>query len=215
MVVYKKYVKRILDVAVSGCSLIVLSPIFIILTITGFFFMKGNPFFTQKRPGKDEKIFKLIKFRTLDNRRDKNGELLPDTVRLNKYGKMLRATSLDELPELINILKGDMSLVGPRPLAVQYLPYYNDEERKRHNVLPGLTGLAQINGRNAVNWPERFAYDLEYVNNISFFYDCKIIIGTIGKVLQRGDITVRGTGKVVDFDKYRQKEWDENNKNGK
>lgn len=215
MVVYKKYVKRILDVAVSGCSLIVLSPIFIILTITGFFFMKGNPFFTQKRPGKDEKIFKLIKFRTMDNRRDKNGELLPDTVRLNKYGKMLRATSLDELPELINILKGDMSLVGPRPLAVQYLPYYNDEERKRHNVLPGLTGLAQINGRNAVNWPERFAYDLEYVNNISFFYDCKIIIGTIGKVLQRGDITVRGTGKVVDFDKYRQKEWDENNKNGK
>ncbi len=212
---YKKYVKRILDVAVSGCSLIVLSPIFIILTITGFFFMKGNPFFTQKRPGKDEKIFKLIKFRTMDNRRDKNGELLPDTVRLNKYGKMLRATSLDELPELINILKGDMSLVGPRPLAVQYLPYYNDEERKRHNVLPGLTGLAQINGRNAVNWPERFAYDLEYVNNISFFYDCKIIIGTIGKVLQRGDITVRGTGKVVDFDKYRQKEWDENNKNGK
>lgn len=151
----------------------------------------------------------------MDNRRDKNGELLPDTVRLNKYGKMLRATSLDELPELINILKGDMSLVGPRPLAVQYLPYYNDEERKRHNVLPGLTGLAQINGRNAVNWPERFAYDLEYVNNISFFYDCKIIIGTIGKVLQRGDITVRGTGKVVDFDKYRQKEWDENNKNGK
>ncbi len=215
MVVYKKYVKRILDVAVSGCSLIVLSLIFIILTITGFFFMKGNPFFTQKRPGKDEKIFKLIKFRTMDNRRDKNGELLPDTVRLNKYGKMLRATSLDELPELINILKGDMSLVGPRPLAVQYLPYYNDEERKRHNVLPGLTGLAQINGRNAVNWPERFAYDLEYVNNISFFYDCKIIIGTIGKVLQRGDITVRGTGKVVDFDKYRQKEWDENNKNGK
>lgn len=212
---YKKYVKRILDVAVSGCSLIVLSPIFIILTITGFFFMKGNPFFTQKRPGKDEKIFKLIKFRTMDNRRDKNGELLPDTVRLNKYGKMLRATSLDELPELINILKGDMSLVGPRPLAVQYLPYYNDEERKRHNVLPGLTGLAQINGRNAVNWPKRFAYDLEYVNNISFFYDCKIIIGTIGKVLQRGDITVRGTGKVVDFDKYRQKEWDENNKNGK
>lgn len=212
---YKKYVKRILDVAVSGCSLIVLSPIFIILTITGFFFMKGNPFFTQKRPGKDEKIFKLIKFRTMDNRRDKNGELLPDTVRLNKYGKMLRATSLDELPELINILKGDMSLVGPRPLAVQYLPYYNDEERKRHNVLPGLTGLAQINGRNALNWPERFAYDLEYVNNISFFYDCKIIIGTIGKVLQRGDITVRGTGKVVDFDKYRQKEWDENNKNGK
>lgn len=212
---YKKYFKRFLDIVFSACSLIILSPIFIVLIIVGIFFMKGSPFFTQVRPGKNEKLFKLIKFRTMDNRCDKDGNLLPDAVRLNKYGKILRSTSLDELPELINILIGDMSLVGPRPLAVQYLPYYNIEERKRHDVLPGLTGLAQINGRNAANWPERFAYDLEYVNTISFLNDCKIIIGTIGKVLQRGNITVRGTGKVIDFDKYRQKEWDENSRNGK
>lgn len=211
---YKNYLKRFLDIVLSSCSLVILSPVFIILIIAGTFFMRGNPFFVQERPGKNEKIFKLIKFRTMDNRCDKNGNLLPDAVRLNKYGKILRSTSLDELPELINILRGDMSLVGPRPLAVQYLPYYNEEERKRHDVLPGLTGLAQINGRNAANWPERFAYDLEYVNTISFINDCKIIIGTIGKVLQRGDVTVRGTGKVIDFDKYRQKEWDENSRNG-
>lgn len=212
---YKKYLKRFLDIILSACSLIIFSPVFIILIIAGAFFMRGNPFFTQVRPGKNEKIFKIIKFRTMDNRRDKDGNLLSDAVRLNKYGKILRSTSLDELPELINILKGDMSLVGPRPLAVQYLPYYNKEERKRHDVLPGLTGLAQINGRNGANWPERFAYDLEYVNTISFLNDCKIIVGTIGKVLQRGDVTVRGTGKVIDFDKYRQKEWDENSRNGK
>lgn len=212
---YEKFLKRCLDFALSFCALIILSPIFIVLIILGTIFMGGNPFFTQKRPGKNERIFKLVKFRTMNNRCDKNGRLLPDDVRLNKYGRILRSTSLDELPELINILKGDMSIVGPRPLAVQYLPYYNENERRRHSVLPGLTGLAQINGRNAANWPERFAYDLEYVNNISFVNDCKIIIGTIGKVLQRGDITVRGTGKVVDFDKYRQQEWDEENKNGK
>ena len=199
---YEKFLKRCLDFALSFCALIILSPIFIVLIILGTIFMGGNPFFTQKRPGKNERIFKLVKFRTMNNRCDKNG-------------RILRSTSLDELPELINILKGDMSIVGPRPLAVQYLPYYNENERRRHSVLPGLTGLAQINGRNAANWPERFAYDLEYVNNISFVNDCKIIIGTIGKVLQRGDITVRGTGKVVDFDKYRQQEWDEENKNGK
>lgn len=212
---YEKFLKRCLDFVLSFCALVILSPIFIILIILGMIFMGGNPFFTQKRPGKNERIFKLVKFRTMNNRCDENGKLLPDNVRLNKYGRILRSTSLDELPELINILKGDMSIVGPRPLAVQYLPYYNENERRRHSVLPGLTGLAQINGRNATNWPERFAYDLEYVNNISFLNDCKIIIGTIGKVLQRGDITVRGTGKVVDFDKYRQQEWDEENKNGK
>lgn len=211
---YKKYLKRFLDIVLSSCSLVILSPVFIILIIAGTFFMRGNPFFVQERPGKNEKIFKLIKFRTMDNRCDKDGNLLPDAVRLNKYGKILRSTSLDELPELINILRGDMSLVGPRPLAVQYLPYYSEEERKRHDVLPGLTGLAQINGRNTANWPERFAYDLEYVNTISFINDCKIVIGTIGKVLQRVDVTVRGTGKIIDFDKYRQKEWDENSRNG-
>ena len=175
--------------------------------------MGGNPFFIQERPGKDEKIFKLIKFRTMDNRKDKDGNLLPDDVRLNKYGRILRSTSLDELPELVNILKGDMSIVGPRPLAVQYLPYYNEVEKKRHTILPGLTGLAQVNGRNAANWPERFTYDLEYVDTISFINDFKIVLKTIGKVLQRGDITVRGTGEVIDFDKYRQKEWEKENRN--
>lgn len=212
---YKIFFKRCLDLILSLCAFIVLFPVFFILIIAGTIFMRGNPFFIQERPGKGEKIFKLIKFRTMDNRCDKNGDLLPDSIRLNKYGKVLRSTSLDELPELINIIKGDMSIVGPRPLAVQYLPFYNDEERKRHSVLPGLTGLAQISGRNAANWPERFAYDLEYINNISFLNDCKIIMKTFGKVLQRGDITVRGTGKVVDFDKYRQQEWEENKKNGK
>ena len=142
----------------------------------------------------------------MSNAKDKDGNLLPDEIRLNKYGKFLRATSLDELPELWNILKGDMAIVGPRPLAVQYLPYYTEEERKRHSVLPGLTGLAQINGRNAANWPERFAYDLQYVASVSFANDVRIILKTIGKVLKRGDITVRGTGKVIDFDKYRQPE---------
>lgn len=209
---YAKCFKRLLDCALSAMALLVLSPVLLILTIVGAVMMKGNPFFVQPRPGKidkkteKEKIFKLVKFRTMSNAKDKDGNLLSDEIRLNKYGKFLRATSLDELPELWNILKGDMAIVGPRPLAVQYLPYYTEEERKRHSVLPGLTGLAQINGRNAANWPERFAYDLQYVASVSFANDVRIILKTIGKVLKRGDITVRGTGKVIDFDKYRQQE---------
>ena len=211
---YKKFFKRAIDVVLSLLALIVLSPIFFILIVVGSIAMSGNPFFTQLRPGKidestgKEKIFKLIKFRTMSNKKDSSGNLLPDEVRLNKYGRLLRSTSLDELPELWNILKGDMSIVGPRPLAVQYIPYYTDEERIRHTVLPGLTGLAQINGRNATNWPERFAYDLQYVSNISLINDVKIIIRTVEKVLKRGDIAVRGAGKVMDFDKYRQQEWE-------
>lgn len=209
---YAKFFKRLIDFSLALIAVLVLSPILVILAIIGAIAMKGNPFFTQLRPGKidkktgKEKIFRLIKFRTMSNAKDKDGNLLPDSVRLNKYGKLLRSTSLDELPELLNIVKGDMAIVGPRPLAVQYLPYYTDEERKRHSVLPGLTGLAQINGRNAANWPERFAYDIEYVSNITLINDIKIIFKTAGKVMQRGDITVRGTGKVIDFDKYRQQE---------
>lgn len=209
---YAKFFKRAIDFTLSLIALIVLSPLLLLLMIVGAIAMGGNPFFTQLRPGKidpktgKEKIFKLVKFRSMSNKKDKDGNLLPDDVRLNKYGRILRSTSLDELPELWNILKGDMSIVGPRPLAVQYLPYYNEEERKRHTVLPGLTGLAQINGRNAANWPERFAYDVQYVSNMSFLNDMKIIFKTIGKVLQRGDIAVRGTGTVIDFDKYRQQE---------
>ena len=151
--------------------------------------MKGNPFFTQERPGKDEKIFKLIKFRTMSNEKDKNGELLPDEVRLNKYGRFLRSTSLDELPELINIIKGDMSIVGPRPLLVEYLPYYTEEERHRHDVRPGLTGLAQVNGRNLLNWDERFIFDVQYIQNLSLKNDIKIIIVTIKKVLHRSGVS--------------------------
>lgn len=213
--IYEKYIKRLIDIVCSLAALIVLSPVLLVLTIVGAIKMKGNPFFTQERPGKDEKIFKLIKFRSMTCEKDKEGNLLPDEVRLTKYGKVLRCTSLDELPELINILKGDMSIVGPRPLAIQYLPYYNEAERKRHSVLPGLTGLAQVNGRNAVNWPDRFAFDVAYVEDITFANDVRILFKTVEKVLQHRDITVRGTGKVIDFDKYRQQEWEKSKRNGK
>ncbi|MGN0574915.1 MAG: sugar transferase [Ruminococcus sp.] len=192
---YAKFVKRILDFILSLCALIVLSPILLILIILGAIFMRGNPFFTQQRPGKDEKIFKLIKFRTMDNRKDKEGNLLPDDVRLNKYGRILRSTSLDELPELFNILVGDMSIIGPRPLLVEYLPYYTEEEKHRHDVRPGLTGWAQINGRNSVDWDTRFALDVEYVNNLSFTFDIKIIFLTIQIVFKRNGIA-ENTGAV-------------------
>ena len=169
--------------------------------------MKGNPFFTQDRPGKDEKIFKLIKFRTMTCETDENGQLLPDDVRLTKYGKLLRSTSLDELPEFFNILKGDMSFVGPRPLLVEYLPYYTEEERCRHNVRPGLTGLAQVNGRNNIgSWEERFAYDIEYVNKLSLINDIKILFKTVMKVVKRSDILVGSEISAGRFDDYRRKE---------
>lgn len=207
--IYAKYIKRAMDFFLSFCAIAVLSPILIILTVIGAIAMKGNPFFTQLRPGKidkktgSEKIFRLIKFRTMTCEKDKNGNLLPDDKRLTKYGKFLRSTSLDELPELINIFKGDMAVVGPRPLVPKYLPYYNERERHRHDVRPGLTGLAQINGRNCLNWPQRFSFDLEYVENISFSLDVSIIFRTVLKVLRRSDIAVRATGTVIDFDKYR------------
>ena len=152
--------------------------------------MQGNPFFTQERPGKDEKVFKLIKFRSMDNRKDSNGNLLPDSIRLNKYGRLLRATSLDELPELLNIIKGDMSIVGPRPLRVYYLPLYTEEEKHRHDVRPGLTGWAQVNGRNNLDWDKRLAFDVEYVKNISFLFDIKIVFMTMVYVFKRADVNV-------------------------
>lgn len=177
---YIKFFKRFFDFTVSLIALLVLSPVFLILIVIGAIAMKGNPFFTQQRPGKkdkngNEKIFKLIKFRTMDNRKDKEGNLLPDDVRLNKYGRILRSTSLDELPELINILIGDMSIVGPRPLLVQYIPRYSSEQRKRHNVRPGLTGYAQAYGRNSLTWQEKFEKDVYYVNNVSLLLDIKIL----------------------------------------
>ena len=196
---YAKYFKRVIDFTLSLIALIVLSPILLILIIVTAVVMKGNPFFTQQRPGKDEKIFKLIKLRTMTNERDENGDLLPDDVRLNKFGKFLRSTSLDELPELINILKGDMSIVGPRPLLVKYLPRYNDEQRRRHDVRPGLTGNAQANGRNALSWEDKFKLDIEYVDNLSFAFDVKIIFDTVKAVLKRDGISSDSSVTMEEF----------------
>lgn len=187
---YAKCFKRLIDFVLSFCAMIVLSPILLILTVTGAVAMGENPFFTQQRPGKDEKIFRLIKFRTMNNKKDKDGNLLPDEKRLTGYGKWLRGTSLDELPELFNILIGDMSLVGPRPLLPQYLPYYTETEKHRHDVRPGLTGLAQVNGRNYVNWDQRLAYDVKYVENLTFAQDIQIIIDTIIVVFAKDGVSV-------------------------
>ncbi len=205
---YRKFFKRFLDIVLSFTAIVLLSPVYLVTVILVRCKLGSPVIFCQKRPGKNGKIFKLFKFRSMSNAKDENGELLPDEERLTKFGRILRATSLDELPELINILKGDMSIVGPRPLAVSYLPYYNEREMHRHDVLPGLTGLAQINGRNAVNWPDRFEYDIYYVEHMSFALDVSIIWKTIGKVLKRSDVSVRGTTKVVDFSVYRQQQWD-------
>lgn len=172
---YEKYFKRPIDIFCGLAAVIVFSWLYLILIILGAIFMRGNPFFTQERPGKDEKIFKLIKFRSMDNRKDKDGNLLPDAVRLNKYGRFLRASSLDELPEAFNIIKGDMSVIGPRPLLVSYLPRYNAEQRRRHEVRPGLSGYAQVHGRNAVSWQDKFRMDVEYVDHITFRGDLKIL----------------------------------------
>ena len=185
---YAKVFKRIFDIFVSLTALTLLFPVLLVLTVTGTAVMGGNPFFTQVRPGKNEKLFTLIKFRSMTNHRDARGELLPDEKRLTRYGRFLRASSLDELPELWNILRGDMSLVGPRPLLVKYLPLYNAEQKRRHDVRPGLTGYAQIHGRNAVSWEERFALDLEYIKNITFRNDLTILRHTVGAVLRREGI---------------------------
>ena len=196
---YPKYIKRILDAFLSGCALLVLSPVLLVLTVLGAIMMKGNPFFTQLRPGKDEKIFRLIKFRTMTCEKDKEGNLLPDEQRLNGYGKFLRSTSLDELPELVNIVKGDMSIVGPRPLLVEYLPRYNAQQRHRHDVYPGLTGWAQVNGRNAITWEEKFRLDVEYVHNLSFALDVKIILQTVGKIFKREGISSETSATMEDL----------------
>lgn len=213
---YAKFFKRLIDFTLSLIALIVLFPLLLVLTIVGAIAMKGNPFFVQPRPGKKgkdgkEKIFKLIKFRTMSNAKDKDGNLLPDEVRLNKYGRFLRSTSLDELPELLNIVVGDLAVCGPRPLAVQYLSYFTDEERDRHSVRPGLTGLAQVNGRNALNWEEKFGYDLEYIKKITFVNDVKIICKTIRTVVVRENIGVRGNETLIDFDMYRKQQMEDTN----
>ena len=202
---YAGFFKRLIDFILSVTALILLSPFFLVFTIVGAIAMKGNPFFLQPRPGKKdkngkEKIFKLIKFRTMSNAKDKDGNLLPDHMRLGKYGKWLRSTSLDELPELLNIAIGDLALCGPRPQLVRDMTFMTEEQRRRHDVRPGLTGLAQVNGRNNITWEQKFEYDLQYIDNgITFLGDIKILFRTVGKVLKRSDTVREGTVSDMDF----------------
>ena len=196
---WTRFVKRAFDICSSGAVIIVLLPFFILFTPIVAVAMKGNPFFVQKRPGKDGKIFNLIKYRTMTNAKDKDGNLLPDADRLTKFGKFLRSTSLDELPELFCIFFGTMSVVGPRPLLVKYLPLYNDFQKQRHLVRPGLTGLAQISGRNALTWEAKFEKDVEYITKMGFFFDLKIIFQTIKKVLVREGISEEGNATMEEF----------------
>ena len=199
IIFYKQFFKRFWDIVLSGLAIIVLSPLLVILTIVGAITMRGNPFFTQNRPGKNEKIFKLIKFRSMSNKKDENGELLIDEQRLGKYGKVLRSTSLDELPELFNIFIGNMSIVGPRPLLVKYLDRYNEEQRHRHDVRPGLTGYAQCHGRNAISWKERFDMDVWYTRNITLFGDIGIIFKTFFSVFMREGINSDSSVTMEEF----------------
>lgn len=200
---YEKFLKRLLDFLLSLLALIVMSPLLLVLTVIGAIAMKGNPFFTQPRPGKNERIFNMIKFRSMTNDKDENGNLLPDEKRLNSYGKFLRATSMDELPELINILKGDLSIVGPRPQLVRDMVFMTPKQRLRHSVMPGLTGLAQVNGRNNISWEKKFQYDIEYIENgITFLNDTKIVFKTLRKVFERADTVREGTASDLDFGDY-------------
>ena len=204
---YEKYIKRLFDFVLSLVALIVLSPLILIIYILIFKKMGRPVIFKQKRPGKDERIFTLYKFRTMTDEKDEKGNLLPDEKRLTKFGKFLRSTSLDELPELINIIKGDMSIVGPRPLVVKYLPYYTEIEHHRHDVRPGLTGLAQVSGRNLVDWDNRFKLDLKYIGNITFLGDLKIVIHTIKTVLKSEGVTDNKTVTMTFLDEARRKKW--------
>ncbi len=200
---YSRFFKRPIDFCCALVAICCLSPLLVMLTVIGAYKMKGNPFFTQPRPGKDEKIFKLVKFRTMTNEKDANGKLLPDDVRLTAYGKFLRSTSLDELPELFNILKGDMAVIGPRPQLVRDMVFMTPEQRKRHTVRQGLSGLAQINGRNAVTWETKIAYDLEYIKKITFWGDVKIILTTLNKAfIKRSDITEENCDTATDLGDY-------------
>lgn len=196
---YAKFIKRALDFLLSLIAIVVLSPLLLVLTAAGAVKMKGNPFFTQERPGRHEKIFRLVKFRTMTNEKDAEGNLLPDEARLNRYGKFLRSTSLDELPELFNILMGQMAIVGPRPLLVRYLPRYSAEQRRRHEVRPGLTGYAQAHGRNAVSWEEKFKMDVWYVDHVSFRTDLGILGATVKGVLRHEGISSETSATMEEF----------------
>lgn len=202
--IYRRFVKRPMDFVLSLIAIVVLSPVLLVVAILVKMKLGSPVIFRQKRPGLNEKIFTMCKFRTMTDEKDENGELLPDSVRLTKFGRLLRSTSLDELPGLFNIVKGDMSVIGPRPLAVQYLPYYTRQESSRHSVKPGLSGLAQVNGRNTVSWEQRFFYDVQYVKQISFLGDLKIILFTIIIAIRRSDIGERGINSPPDFHIYRQ-----------
>lgn len=204
--IYEKYIKRILDFILSLIALICLSPILLIVAILVRVKLGSPIIFKQQRPGKDEKIFTLYKFRTMTDEKDENGNLLPDSKRLTKFGKFLRSTSLDELPELINILKGNMAIVGPRPLLVEYLELYNEEQKHRHDVRPGLTGLAQVSGRNSLSWEEKFKEDIQYINKITFLGDVKIILKTVGKVFKREGISQEGNETMERFTGTKKKE---------
>ena len=202
---YQKYIKRLLDIILSLMAIIITLPIFLITGILVLIFLGKPVIFRQKRPGKKEKIFTMYKFRTMSNKKDKDDNLLPDELRLTKLGKFLRKTSLDEIPEFINILKGDMSFVGPRPLLVEYLPYYTEEEHHRHDVRPGLTGLAQISGRNLLNWDDKFRKDLEYVKNVTFIKDFKIVLKTFYTVIKREGINTQNSATMISLDSERKK----------
>lgn len=196
---YKLVFKRFLDFIIALLGLILLSPIFLLVTLCLIISNQGKPFFFQDRPGKDERVFKIVKFKTMNDKKDSQGNLLPDAERLTKIGNIVRKTSLDEIPQLINVLKGDMSLIGPRPLRTYYLPLYNEEQRKRHLVRPGITGWAQVNGRNAISWTRKFELDVYYVNNMSFWLDLKILFLTIKKVFKREGISQEGQATVEPF----------------
>jgi undecaprenyl phosphate N,N'-diacetylbacillosamine 1-phosphate transferase len=201
---YKNYYKRILDIILSLLILVIISPILILVMILLFVVTRENPFFVQTRPGLNEKIFRIMKFKTMNEKKDEKGQLLPDSLRLTKIGILVRKTSLDELPQFFNVLKGDMSLIGPRPLLLRYLPYYTDEERLRHTVRPGISGWAQINGRNSINWNERLAYDIKYVNNVSFKFDLKILYKTFLKIIVSEDIVVDPESIMKNLDDERR-----------
>lgn len=197
--IYSKFIKRLSDFLLSLIAIIILSPVYLVLTVLVKIKLGSPVLFCQERPGKNEKIFKMYKFRTMTDKKDENGCLLPDKDRMTKFGSFLRKTSLDELPELINILKGDMSIIGPRPLLVKYLPLYSEEQKKRHNARPGLTGLAQVNGRNAISWEKKFEYDVLYTENITFLGDVKIFFKTIFKVLKKDGISADGNVTMDEF----------------
>lgn len=204
---YRKFFKRFLDIIISLVFILCFWWLYIVIVILVRIKLGSPVLFKQYRPGLNEKIFKMYKFRTMTDEKDKDGNLLPDAERLTKFGKFLRSTSLDEIPEFFNILRGDMSLIGPRPLLVEYLNYYTDDEKKRHNVRPGISGWAQVNGRNSLSWEEKFKYDIEYVEKLSFLFDFKIVLLTIKKVLKREDISdFKEENKEIDFDKYREME---------